>query len=81
MLLGFADLISARGRLQCNLIVLDEVQSFCSTSRKGMSVGDPVLGLHRQPLLAPPALCSCLTMTWCRAPPGASKLMAVNCAA
>ena len=25
LLLGFADLISARGRLQCNLIVLDEV--------------------------------------------------------
>lgn len=25
LLLGFADLISARGRLQCNIIVLDEV--------------------------------------------------------
>ena len=25
LLLGFADLVSARGRLQCNLIVLDEV--------------------------------------------------------
>ena len=29
LLLGFADLISARGRLQCNIIVLDEVWPMC----------------------------------------------------
>ena len=37
LLLGFADLISARGRLRCNLIVLDEVLILSGTTHRLIS--------------------------------------------
>ena len=62
LLLGFADLISARGRLQCNLIVLDEVQLFnfapCEMMcQEVICHQEALLGLRIQQLLV--LLCSC----------------------
>ena len=48
LLLGFADLISARGRLQCNLIVLDEVHRFYYAPHRMTLQG---MGCHRESLL------------------------------